>query len=105
MHSSQQSHGLVRAGWDLPIEFRGYVLLVLVAALAFLLYTSLTPREKPAEARFVGYRSFWEPTLLLRLRFCTRALPIVTEGYNNVMTFNASFPFTSQYQPDHSAPV
>ena len=81
------------------------MLLALVAALAVLLYTSFTPRERPAEARFVGYRSFWEPTLLLRLRFCTRALPIVTEGYNNVKAFSASFPFASQYQSDHSAPV
>ena len=105
MNSSQQENGLLQAGWDSLTEFRSSIVLTIVAALAMILYTSFAPGEKSAEAPFVGYRSFWEPTLLLRLRFCTRALPIVTEGYMNVRAFSAPLPSVSRSQSDNSVPV
>ena len=70
------------------------MVLIVVATVAMLLYISSASGEKSAKASFVGYRSFWEPTLLLRLRFCTQALPILTEGYQNVRAIGALPPLT-----------
>ena len=73
--------------------------LVLVATAAMLLYNHFASGEKSAQASFVGYRSFWEPTLLLRLRFCTQALPILTAGYEKVGRFAAIPRFPSCLRP------
>ncbi len=71
MNSSRQENGLLQAGWDSSTLCRSFMIFTLAAALAMLLYTSFAPGEKSAGFPFVGYRTFWEPTLLLRLRFCT----------------------------------
>ena len=90
MNSSQQENSLPQAVWDSSITFRSSIVSFLVATLVLFLYTSFATEEGSAEAPFVGYRGFWEPTLLLRLRFCTRALPILTKGYKNVVLFSAT---------------
>lgn len=36
------------------------------------------------KAAYVGYRSKWEPTWLLRLRFIRGSVAIIGEGYKNV---------------------
>jgi hypothetical protein len=55
------------------------------AVLATVVYLFIRLRNThDFKAPFVGYRSFWEPTFILRLRFVQGARPIVMEGYRKV---------------------
>ena len=96
MNSTQPEDGLLQAGWSSAIEFRSSIAFALITALAMILYSFSAPTKRSAEAPFVGYRSSWEPTLLLRLRFCIGALPILREGYKNVRAFSAHSPISSR---------
>ena len=56
---------------------------IYLASLLVLLSLSLYFWQgKSFQAPFVGYRSFWEPTFIVRLRFVTGAWPIIMEGYS-----------------------
>ena len=55
------------------------------AAIAVLICSILHNRnveKAKARAPCVGYRTSWEPTFLVRLRFIKGAWPIITDGYN-----------------------
>ena len=55
------------------------------AAMAVLICSILHNRnveKAKARAPYVGYRTSWEPTFLVRLRFIKGAWPIVMDGYN-----------------------
>lgn len=54
----------------------------LTAVTALLYLASLLRHDGRVHAPVVGYRSFWEPTLILRLRFFTGAWPIIMDGYS-----------------------
>ena len=54
--------------------------------LAIYLANGYIKSSKEFKAPFVGYRSFWEPRLVVGLRFATGALSQVTEGYQKVDT-------------------
>lgn len=55
---------------------------VLFASFLFLIF--FWGKHRAVKAPFVGYRGFWEPTFLLRLRFTHGAWPIIMEGYRHV---------------------
>ena len=105
MSSSQQENTPLQAGWDPSTESRSFMVLAVVAVLAMLLNASFAPVEKSVEAPFVGYLSSWEATLLLRLRFCTRAFPIVTEGYKRMRAFRGLVTFVFPMWSDDSIPI
>jgi len=64
------------------------VLLSLASAAFFLLYFISSFSSSPkVDAPIVGYRSVFEPTLLLRLRFLFGAGDIIRNGYTKVNTF------------------
>lgn len=64
-------------------ENKTFVRLIGVAfiLLAYTTFSILHGQEKKANAPYVGYRSKWEPTLWLRLRFMSDAWPIIMDGY------------------------
>lgn len=68
---------------DIP-DTRTALKYVLVTSSLFLIF--FWKKDRTVKAPFVGYRGFWEPTFLLRLRFTLGAWPIVMEGYRKVTT-------------------
>ena len=87
MELSQLRASLSPLGWIETYQLESFVVVSLATLFAILFLQSLAPKKKSVEAPFVGYRGFWEPTLLLRLRFCQGAYPIVAEGYKKVSLF------------------
>lgn len=64
---------------------RAQVILLLVSGLiAYCIISIIRSSFSEIKAPFVGYRSNWEPTWLLRLRFIRGSMPIIGEGYKNV---------------------
>lgn len=57
---------------------------LLTLGFGILLVFSSYLNRASVNAPFVGYRSWFEPTFLLRLRFLTNAKGILTSGYENV---------------------
>jgi hypothetical protein len=87
--------------WDRAILFiRSFDISDTQAALKYVLIASSSlfliffwKKDRAINAPFVGYRGFWEPTLLLRLRFTHEAWPIIMEGYRHVTTsFTRDYP-------------
>jgi hypothetical protein len=69
------------------IEERSFELYVLgvTGILSFLfLLKSILYRDEKLYFPIVGYRWFWEPTWLLRLRFLTNSFSMLKDGYNKV---------------------
>jgi len=69
------------------IEERSFELCILGAAgiSSFLfLLKSIFYRGEKLHFPIVGYRWFWEPTWLLRLRFLTNSFSILNDGYSKV---------------------
>lgn len=67
-------------------ETKATLIYVLVASSLFLIL--FLKKDRTIKAPYVGYRSFWEPTVLLRLRFTLGAWPIIMEGYRQVTIFS-----------------
>ena len=68
--------------WKDGIDWQVSVKLVFAGLAGLFMLSSLFRNDVKVKAPFVGYRSFWEPTFILRFRFCQGAWPIVMEGYN-----------------------
>ena len=68
--------------WKDVFDWQVYVKLVFAALAGLFMLRSLFRNDVKVKAPFVGYRSIWEPTIVLRFRFCQGAWPIVMEGYN-----------------------
>ena len=47
-------------------------------------FVSYQGKKDRLDAPIVGYRWFWEPAWLLRLRFITNSFSMLTEGYAKV---------------------
>jgi hypothetical protein len=69
-----------------------------LATIAIICLFSWISAPKDVSAPFVGYRSIWEPTMLVRARFILGAGPIVMNGYKTV-----SHHFGRQCFPSHGA--
>jgi len=54
------------------------------ATIVILWLGSFLTGPKIVKAPFVGYRKWWEPTLLVRARFIQGARPIIMDGYKEV---------------------
>lgn len=63
------------------------VYLVLVSVTIACIASVALPARK-AKAPYVGYRSFLEPTFLVRLRFFQGAQEIVSDGYRKVSSLH-----------------
>lgn len=69
---------------------RALVLWTLAAVLAAYLLQSIAQNSNTVKAPYVGFRSWFEPKLLVGLRFATGALSQVTEGYEKVRLHTVS---------------
>lgn len=74
-------HELLGRGWPAILESKT-IWRLSVAAIAILVYLVFHDRNvEKVKAPYAGYRSFWEPTFWVRLRFINGAWPIIMDGY------------------------
>lgn len=62
-------------------------ILIFLALITLMVSSTLNSRRK-IDAPYVGYRSWFEPTFLVRLRFLTNARSIIGDGYQKVPFVN-----------------
>lgn len=60
-----------------------------VYSLWYLVVPALKKQSTTSQPPIVGYRSFWEPTWLVRLRFIRGSRKIIGEGYEQVSNNNS----------------
>ena len=59
-------------------------LIIIVTIIASAAAFWLTRSNEKVNAPVVGYRWFWEPAWLLRMRFITNSFSMIDEGYRKV---------------------
>lgn len=57
---------------------------VVVAATLFYIVRAIQSQLGGVKAHRVGFRSAFEPAFLVRLRFSTKAFPMIKDGYSKV---------------------
>ena len=67
------------------LESKNTIKLVIAAVTSMWLLNSYLYNHKDIRAPIVGYRNFWEPTFVLRLRYIQGAWAITTDGYKKVL--------------------
>ena len=70
--------------WISGLDKLASIKIAIAGIVSFYFLASFFGSNIKVKAPWVGYRSFWEPTFVLRLRFVQGALPIVLDGYNKV---------------------
>ena len=81
-HRLADTAGLVEYGWRERNEWN--VRFTVLGAIAIVYAASWLFGPKTVKAPCAGYRSAWEPTLLLRMRFIAGARTIIMDGYSKV---------------------
>ena len=81
-HRLADTAGLVEYGWRERNERN--VRFIVLGAIAIVYVASWLFGPKTVKAPCAGYRSAWEPTLLLRMRFIAGARTIIMDGYSKV---------------------
>lgn len=81
-HRLADAAELVEYGWQERNDWN--VRFTVLGSIAIISFVSWLFSPKTVKAPYAGYRSAWEPTLLLRMRFITGARPIIIDGYNKV---------------------
>ncbi|PLB40143.1 cytochrome P450 [Aspergillus candidus] len=79
-HRLADAAELVEYGWQERNDWN--VRFTVLGSIAIISFVSWLFSPKTVKAPYAGYRSAWEPTLLLRMRFITGARPIIIDGYN-----------------------
>lgn len=65
---------------------------LLCAGLALIITISVRADQRKAIAPYSGYRTWFEPTWLVRLRFLRNAQEIISEGYQKVRMMSILLP-------------
>ena len=81
-HQLADAAELVEYGWQERNEWN--VRFAVLGAIAIVSFVSWLFGPKTVKAPYAGYRSAWEPTLLLRMRFIASARTIIMDGYSKV---------------------
>lgn len=84
-HRLADAAKLVEYGWQERDEWN--VRFTVLGTIAIISFVSWLFGPKSVKAPYAGYRSAWEPTFLLRMRFIAGARPIIMDGYNKVRLF------------------